>query len=1706
MPATLTGLVFNDVNHNGQFTPGEPGIPGVYLVLFNSSNGTCTTVLSDQIGNYSFTVTTAGTYVVYEPVAFPGASCPPTTFTQPPGFTLSNGPRKLTVTVTATQIANDAIISNLNFSHDTISNPVVCSTSLIQFAGRPSVWYDIDVVTGSETIRTTVNPPLEINAIGYNPLDDYIYGYDQLTNHLVRVDNNGNVMTLFPLPPGMAADAFNTGTFDPNGFLYVFVNNESVFYVIDLRPNSSTFLKLVNPANGYQETTSGIALSRPLNASDWVYRAQDGHLYGITPAGVVKRIDPFSGHIDNLPTSPLNPGPFGALAIDSTGIIYAISNSDGTIYRYTIEGFAATAARFSTTVTTSFNDGTMCPNAAIELDFGDAPDFGPGNGPGNYSTLLENDGPRHGLVNPLFLGTQVTPDPDARQNPDATGDDIPAGIQDDALPLPLKPLSPNEGIYHLDVLVTNQTGTEANLYGWIDFNQDGIFQVHEAAFLQKVPSLPGPFFVPLDFPVPPFFELVPGQTFLRLRLTTDDLPLLDPSAFAEDSRSLGPASDGEVEDYPLFILQAGGIQVFKRAEPAAALPGEPITYIFTVENPNPFDLTNVRIEDSLLGLIDIISVLPAGSVIELHSIFVIPPDTPAGTFIKNIVVVFSDQTEPVESATDVEVLAFFELSIVKSADRVSAAPGETVEYTLSVTNKSNAPITNVRVSDVLVGFFDVIPFLEAGETRVFVVDFTIPEGTLAGTVFTNTTVAESDQTEPASDSATVVVSPVPSILIFKNVSPNIAAPGEVVEYTITITNAGNQTLTNVHLTDPTLGLDNTFDFLEPGDSVIFTTPFTVPQTSHQGDSIVNVALVTTSESGPSQADAVVTVIGQPGISISKSVSPARAKPGTSLTYTFTVSNTGNTILTNVILEDELLGLSQSIGTLEVNETRFIEHVFTLPPDTVSALVNTAMVTGTFEPEVVTDSAQASVEPLLPAIALTKTVSRETANPGETVFFTFVLTNAGEASLTNLNLSDSLLSYFQFVGELLPGASVSETIPFIVPEDASAGTVFANLITATSNELEPQTAEADVTVNAVPAIAIAKSADRASALPGDTITYAITVSNIGNTALTNVTVRDELLGLDTVIPSLAVGETRSLTAAFVVPADAIVGSVIRNSSTAFSDQTDTVEDSSHVLVSSDTPLLTITKAASVSVAAPGDTVFYTITVANQGTAIVTNVVVTDVTVGFAEQIGVLTPGESRTFTVPFVIPADAANGSVIVNTSVASSDQTDPVQDSAEVAVDPQPGLSVTKTINPAQAAPGETVIASIVATNTGNAILTNVVVADDSLNFRTVIPALPIGESFTVNLPIEAPFAEAGTVISNTVTASSAQTGETSSTDSFTVLPAFEISLVKQVDRPTAAPGETVTFTFELRNLSNATITDLHLVDELLGLDKRVDFLPPGFFIQLSRTFRIPDGALGGSIVNNTVVLTTGETSPVTSTAEVTVQSVPRLSIEKTVFPPLAFPGETVFFHLRGTNTGNVALSNIRYSDPLLGPTGIVLFQTIGETIELVLPFVVPNDAIPGSEIVNTVFVDSQQTGPLTATTALKVATLPMTVIKRADVDLLFVGDQIIFTITAANVSNLVLHDIVLTDSLPEGTQFVPLSVKIGGNPVPSANPSNGIPLGNLAPGQNAVVTFAAKQIASAPNDLLRNQASVSFRPGERLRRFAVRSNVLEIPVEEHVE
>ncbi|WP_156673558.1 GEVED domain-containing protein [Photobacterium aquimaris] len=145
-------------------------------------------------------------------------------------------------------------------------------------------------------------------------------------------------------------------------------------------------------------------------------------------------------------------------------------------------------------------------------DFGDAPD--------DYKTIISSGGPNHVASSNLFIG-DVAPDieSDGQPNSDATGDDA-NGDDEESFTSHIVSYEDGDTTYSTDVKVTNLSGVTANLYGWIDLNQNQQFETNEFASV-TVPSGTNGSNVTLVWN--DLSEIQDGLTFARFRLTTDDL-------------------------------------------------------------------------------------------------------------------------------------------------------------------------------------------------------------------------------------------------------------------------------------------------------------------------------------------------------------------------------------------------------------------------------------------------------------------------------------------------------------------------------------------------------------------------------------------------------------------------------------------------------------------------------------------------------------------------------------------------------------------------------------------------------------------------------------------------------------------------------------------------------------------------------------------------------------------------------------------------------------------------------------------------------------------------------------------------------------------------------------------------------------------------------------------------------------------------------
>ncbi len=180
--------------------------------------------------------------------------------------------------------------------------------------------------------------------------------------------------------------------------------------------------------------------------------------------------------------------------------------------------------------------------------------------------------------------------------------------------------------------------------------------------------------------------------------------------------------------------------------------------------------------------------------------------------------------------------------------------------------------------------------------------------------------ADSAQTDSVQDSAEVPLAYSPDLTIdkvFLNVTGgngnDVAdADGDVLNYRVVVTNAGNITLTDVTVTDPLTGQNITGLTLAPGESQEFETSYTLKQSDlddqggGDGD-LDNTATADSAQTDSVQDSAEVPLVYAPDLMIVKTADVEKVDQiGDVINYTIAVSNTGNITLTNVELTDTLI--------------------------------------------------------------------------------------------------------------------------------------------------------------------------------------------------------------------------------------------------------------------------------------------------------------------------------------------------------------------------------------------------------------------------------------------------------------------------------------------------------------------------------------------------------------------------------------------------------------------------------------------------------------------------------------------------------------------------------------------------------------------------------------------------------------------------------
>lgn len=278
-----------------------------------------------------------------------------------------------------------------------------------------------------------------------------------------------------------------------------------------------------------------------------------------------------------------------------------------------------------------------------------------------------------------------------------------------------------------------------------------------------------------------------------------------------------------------------------------------------------------------------------------------------------------------------------------------------------------------------------------GETVTATATYKITEADIANGSFVNTVKVEFEGGKPFENTDTVTtVDPVRSYTLTKKSSESthengMFKAGETIHYTLTVTNTGNQTLENVEITD-TLNAAGMISNIQGADSkqdgkvTIFTISSLAPkaeatitydyvvQEADKGNTISNAAVGTPANpedpDGEKPGDNTDNPVENPKLEVKKDIVSITAADGTQkdkagkadlndiITYSVTVTNTGNMKLTNVKITDSLEGIqlaegqSFDLGILEAGEAKTVTYTYQVKEsDLGKSILNTATATG-----------------------------------------------------------------------------------------------------------------------------------------------------------------------------------------------------------------------------------------------------------------------------------------------------------------------------------------------------------------------------------------------------------------------------------------------------------------------------------------------------------------------------------------------------------------------------------------------------------------------------------------------------------------------------------------------------------------------------------------------------------------------------------------
>ena len=950
-----------------------------------------------------------------------------------------------------------------------------------------------------------------------------------------------------------------------------------------------------------------------------------------------------------------------------------------------------------------------------------------------------------------------------------------------------------------------------------------------------------------------------------------------------------------------------GIKVTKACPAQPVAPGQLLTFSGSVSNTGNVTLTNIVVVNNQPAAntpVFTLASLAPGALANFTASYPAPTNCwAADTLIASAESQCGVLVTNTVSAT-CPILTAPQIAVTAVCPATPVLPGGLLTYSGTVRNTGNFTFTNVVVLSSRPAPNTTVftaATLAPGASANFTGAYTVPANACSVT----TTFSGIGQDFCSALSVTNTVSTTCTVTTAPALAVTLACPavsaiaGGPITYSGTVLNTGDVTLNNVFVVNnqpapntPVIGPLT----LAPGASNSFTVNFTAPTNACSVSSTVTATGSDncTSATVANTASATCPLITAPSLMVTQVCPVSPAIPGELLTYSGTVTNTGNITLTNVEVLNNLSGATPilTLATLAPGAGTNFTGSYVAPTNCSSTSISTA--TGWSACGVAVTNTVSSTCPILtaPAIAVTQACPLTPPVQGGILTYSGTVSNASNVPLTNIVVVNNWPVSGTVVftaASLAPHATTNFTGSYVVPANCCVAwlTVEARgqgCGGATVTDTDTGTCA----VFTSPGIVVTKVCAPGVLRPGDLLTYSGSVSNTGNITLINVTVVNNQPGAASPLLGpidLAPGQSAPYAASYIVPNDFCGNDTVTASGLDLCGNAPVADSVTTTCPVTTTPLIGVTKQCPPQPTPHGGQLVFSGMVTNLGNVTLVNVtVVNDQPSNNTPVIGPVTlaPGAFLNFTGSYTAPLVCCE--VIDTLTASGQDRCSGSNVTAEAtAVCPTlytPGIALVQNCPPNPLPMGSLYSFSGFVTNTGDAILTNVLVFSSQAGQN-----LPLLGPLDLAPAQSAPYSGSLTLVSNisgvtiTATAQEACKG-TRITNAITCpsLSTASITITESCPPGPVSAGSSVVFGGLVSNSGNITLTNV-LVVSGQPTNKTPVLGPITLAPGASAPFTGSYIATGGSnpttnstiVTNSSGTITTNVVSVITTNSTVTV-------------------------------------------------------------------------------------------------------------------------------------------------------------------------------------------------------------------------------------------